>query len=96
MDPVCPFAERVWITIEEKELEHKLRQVKFREREPYFVEMYQKAIGRDPNVAAKAPILIDGELVLAESDLVAYYLDDQYKTGTKLTPDDSLEKFKMR
>ena len=44
---ICPFAERVWITLEEKKLDFDLKEVNLREKEPYFTENYHRALGHD-------------------------------------------------
>lgn len=42
------------------------------------------------------PILIDGDKVITESDLVSWYVAEKYKTGTQLIPEDAYDKLRLR
>ena len=79
--PICPFAERVWISLEEKKVDYEFKQVSLKDKEPFFTETYRKALGHDKKSDGKVPILIDGENVITESDLVALYVAEKYESG---------------
>lgn len=93
---ICPFAERAWITLEEKQIPYELREVSLTNKQPFFTETYRKAFGHDPTSDGKVPILIDGDKTLTESDLISWYLAEKYQTGTPLIPEDPFEKLKLR
>jgi glutathione S-transferase len=42
------------------------------------------------------PILIHGDKVLAESDLISWYLAETFNTGTELIPKDTFDRAKLR
>ena len=42
------------------------------------------------------PILVDGDNVYCESDMISWYIAEKFLTGTKLIPDDFGERLKMR
>lgn len=65
-------------------------------KEPYFTETYHKAFGHDPSSNGKVPILIDGDKTLTESDLISWYLAENYQTGTNLIPNDAFDKLRLR
>ena len=76
---ICPFAQRVWITLEEKNLDYELKEVDLYKKEPYFTQMYQKSLGHDPKSTGKVPILVDGENIITESDITSLYLAEKYE-----------------
>jgi glutathione S-transferase len=42
------------------------------------------------------PILIDGDKVIAESDLIYWYIAEKYQSGTQLIPDDPFDRLRLR
>jgi glutathione S-transferase len=93
---ICPFAHRAWIAAREKGLDIELREVSLKNKEPYFTEIYHKAYAHDPSSDGKVPILIHGNNILAESDLVSWYISETFSTGTELIPKDIFQRAKMR
>lgn len=93
---ICPFAERAWITAHEKECNFEVREVSLKQKEPFFTETYHKAYGHDPKSDGKVPILVDGDNVYCESDLISWYIAEKFPTGTKVIPEDLGERLKMR
>jgi len=93
---ICPFAHRAWITAREKGLEFELREVSLKNKEPYFTETYHKAYAHDPSSDGKVPILIHGDNILAESDLISWYLAETFSSGTELIPKDPFQRAKLR
>jgi glutathione S-transferase len=64
LNKVCPFAERVWITLEEKKVPYELKEVSLTNKEAFFTETYKKAFGHDASSDGKVPILIDDGKIL--------------------------------
>ena len=60
-NPICPFAERAWITLLEKNVDFEFKEVSLKKKEPFFTETYKKALGSDPTSDGKVPILVDGD-----------------------------------
>lgn len=93
----CPYAQRALLTAIEKQIQPKFRGVSLKDdKEPFFVQTYAKAIGRDPLSKGKVPILVHGKVVLAESELVCWYIAEKFETGSHLIPADLIERAKMR
>lgn len=93
----CPYAQRAWIALVEKELPFNHRIVDLANKPEDFVQLYAE-INPDPEARAKVPILIDsdGSRVI-ESNIVAEYLEDKYPAaGTRLLPEDPVERAKVR
>ena len=61
-----------------------------------FTDVYSKAYGRNPNNAGMVPVLVYGDLTIAESDLISEYINDEFKTGSELIPKDNFDKVKMK
>lgn len=92
----CPYAQRAWITLVEKNLNFEHRIVDLGNKPKHFKELYA-SIHPDPTAPAKVTIIIDGDTQLIESNLVSEYLDSQYQSnGPKLFPDDPLKAAKVR
>jgi len=96
VNKICPFAHRTWITAREKGIDFQLREVSLKDKEPYFTETYHKAYAHDPSSDGKVPILIHGDHILAESDLISWYLAETFSSGTELVPKDTFERAKLR
>lgn len=94
---VCPFAERSLIALLEKDVDFEVREVSLKEKEEFFRNTYREGYASDKNSDGKVPILIDGDLILCESDLIIEYIEKKYTdTGIKLHPEDPLKYVKMR
>ena len=65
-------------------------------KEQFFTETYQKAFGADKNSDGKVPVLIDGEDIFCESDLIAWHIAEKFKTGNELIPENHATRLKMR
>ncbi len=79
---LCPFAHRAWLTLLEKDCLFEFKEVSFFQKEASFTEIYKKAYGRDPNSDGKVPVIVHGDNVLAESDLISWYIAETFSTGT--------------
>lgn len=73
-NPVCPFAQRVWLALLEKGLPFQKMRINLKDKSQEFTKIYSKAYGRDPSSNGKVPVLIHGERILTESDLICWYL----------------------
>lgn len=92
----CPFAQRTWITLLEKQLNFQHKIVDLKNKPKHFTELYA-TIHPDPAAPAKVPIIIDGPDKLIESNLVSEYLDRKYgDASSKLFPDDPYKLAKVR
>ena len=72
-NPICPFAQRVWLALLETETPHEYIVVSIKpgEKSPFFTETYRSALGADITSDGKVPVLVDGDTVLTESAVVA-------------------------
>ena len=66
------------MTLEEKKIDYEFKEVKLREKDPYFTENYHRALGHNPKSNGKVPIIVDGDVTLAESEIICYYLAEKY------------------
>ena len=73
-DPVCPFAQRAWLALLEKEIPFAKLKVNHRKKEKVFTDIYSEALGRDPSSKGKVPIIMHANKIIAESDLICWYL----------------------
>lgn len=71
---ICPFAHRAWLTLLEKECHFEYKEVSLTKKEAWFTEIYKKAFGSDPNSDGKVPVIIHGDNILTESDLISWYI----------------------
>lgn len=72
------------------------RKVSLGEKGDFFRGLYSKATGRDPKSDGKVPILVHGDTILTESEVVCWYLTETFKGGSQLIPQDPLQRAKMR
>ena len=67
-----PFAWRVWLALEHKDLKYKRINVSFEKgdlrTEPYLAL----------NPRGKAPVIVDGDMAIYESAAILEYLEDKY------------------
>lgn len=61
---ICPFAQRAWLTLLEKEVPFTFREVNLVEKEAWFTETYRRAYAHDPTSDGKVPVLIHNDQVL--------------------------------
>lgn len=61
---VCPFAQRVWLTLLEKGCQFEFKEVSLTQKESWFTEIYKKAFGSDPNSDGKVPVIIHNDIIL--------------------------------
>ncbi|WP_171014148.1 glutathione S-transferase family protein [Chitinivorax sp. B] len=80
-----PFAWRVWLALEFKQLPYTLKMMSFSEGD------LKKPEFRAINPRGKVPTLVDGDFVLWESSAILNYLDDAYG-GAKLYPGDARQR----
>lgn len=67
--PLCPFSRKIRLVLREKSLAAELIEVAPWERDPDFLRL---------NPAAEVPVLVDGELVVADSAAIADYLQETH------------------
>eukprot|EP00293_Proteomonas_sulcata_P015076 CAMPEP_0184297666 /NCGR_PEP_ID=MMETSP1049-20130417/8561_1 /TAXON_ID=77928 /ORGANISM="Proteomonas sulcata, Strain CCMP704" /LENGTH=332 /DNA_ID=CAMNT_0026607499 /DNA_START=357 /DNA_END=1355 /DNA_ORIENTATION=+ len=105
----CPFAQRAWIAMEEKDIDYKYVEVNPYEVDPKEEGGYTKKqlpinekkrlfpdfLAVNPN--GLVPALDNGGEKLYESLQVVEYIDDKFKDrGPRLMPDDPLERARVR
>ncbi|KAK2079004.1 hypothetical protein QBZ16_002694 [Prototheca wickerhamii] len=74
----CPYAQRAWLTLVEKEIPFETKLVDLKNKSEEFKALYA-SIHPDPEAPAKVPILEDTDgTKLIESLTVARYLDAKY------------------
>ena len=64
-DPVCPFAQRVWLTLLEKQIPFEKKVVDISNKTEEFKDIYSKSYARDVNNSGAVPILIYGDQVIS-------------------------------
>ena len=74
-DPICPFAQRVWLTLLEKQIPFEKKRIDLKDKSEEFKEIYSKAFARDLNSNGAVPVLIYGDDIFAESDLISWLLN---------------------
>ena len=47
-------------------------------------------------MVGKVPVLIHGDRIMAESEMISWYLAEEFKTGTDLIPKDTLQRARVR
>lgn len=86
-----PFSWKVWLALEHKALSYSLRVLSASDgdlKSPAFLAL---------NPRGKVPVITDDALVLAESNAILEYLEDQYpQSGAPLWPEDSGTKANAR
>lgn len=95
-DPICPFAQRAWLTLLEKQVPFNKMRVDIMNKSQEFTNVYSKAYARDPNNKGIVPVIVYGDQTIAESDLISWFVSEEFSTGTELIPKDSFERVKMR
>lgn len=93
----CPYAQRAWIALVEKDLPFDHKIVSLQDKPKDFTDLYAE-INPDSAASAKVPILVDedGTRVI-ESMVVVEYLDDKYpEQGQRLLPQAAADRAKVR
>ncbi len=67
--PLCPFSRKIRLVLREKNLAAELVEVEPWERDPDFLRL---------NPAAEVPVLVDGDLVVADSAAIADHLNETH------------------
>ena len=67
--PLCPFSRKIRLVLREKNLAAELVEVEPWQRDPDFLRL---------NPAAEVPVLVDDELVVADSSAIADYLNETH------------------
>eukprot|EP01137_Pigoraptor_chileana_P013359 Opistho-2@66781 len=94
-NPICPFAHRVWLTLEEIGLKYETKETPLTDK-PAFTEIYGKALGSDPTSDGKVPVLQDDDFILTESAVVAEYLAEKYGHSTGLLGKSAEDRARIR
>lgn len=74
MDRICPYAQRARITLEEKQVPYVFKEVFLSNKSQEFTEVYGKALGHDPASTGRVPVIVDGDKILTESEVIAWYI----------------------
>ncbi|KAI3427050.1 hypothetical protein D9Q98_006991 [Chlorella vulgaris] len=82
---VCPYAQRGYIALKETGVPFEFKSVDLHDKSPEFVELYRRIVC-DDTANAKVPVLIDGELKITESPVVAEYVLRRYGADTDILP----------
>ncbi|KAK4178273.1 thioredoxin-like protein [Triangularia setosa] len=89
----CPFVQRVWITLQEKEIDYRYVEINPYHKAPGFLALNPR--GLIPTLVLP-PSEAGEQRVLYESVIVCEYLDEQYNSGTRLLPWDPYERARAR
>ncbi len=90
--PLSLFSAKSRIALAEKGLEHRLIQVGW-SRENRYLPHHPDVVRLNPQ--CKVPILVDGDVVVCDSTLIAEYLEDRYP-DPPLFPDSIKERARCR
>ncbi|EXJ91480.1 hypothetical protein A1O3_00028 [Capronia epimyces CBS 606.96] len=88
----CPFVQRVWITLEEKEIPYKYVEINPYNKEPSFLKLNPR--GLVPTLGA--PQKDGSQKPLIESNIISEYLDESFPNQTPLFPRDPYEKARLK
>lgn len=87
----CPFVQRVWITLEEKNIPYRYQEINPYRKEPSFLQLNPR--GLVPTLGV--PVPGKGEQPLIESGIICEYLDETFPQ-TPLLPRDPFQRAKLR
>jgi glutathione S-transferase len=85
-----PFAWRVWLALEHKQLPYELQMLSFTAghlKTPEYLAI---------NPRARVPAIVDDGFALYESAAIVMYLEDRYASGAPLFPGDTRQKALVR
>ncbi|KAL4444163.1 hypothetical protein ABPG75_011900 [Micractinium tetrahymenae] len=85
--PVCPWAQRATIAVVETGAPFEYKTVDLHNKSEEFVALYRR-IACDAAATAKVPVLVDGELAITESPVVAEYVLRKYGADKGIIPAD--------
>ncbi|EFN56598.1 hypothetical protein CHLNCDRAFT_144343 [Chlorella variabilis] len=85
--PVCPYAQRAWISVTETGAPFEYKVVDLHDKAPDFVALYRRVVA-DESANAKVPVLVDGDLEITESPVVAEYVLRTYGGSLDILPAD--------
>jgi len=83
----CPYAERAMIALQVKKIPFEVININLAEKPDWYVKT---------NPLTKVPSIEHDGKLLYESLVVTEYLDDVFKSGKKILPEDAYEKAKQR
>ena len=75
-DPICPYAQRAWLTLLEKGIPFEKKRIDLKNKSKEYTEIYSRAIGRDPESDGKVPTIVHGDQTITESEIVCWYLEE--------------------
>ncbi|KAI9163881.1 glutathione-S-transferase theta, GST [Paramyrothecium foliicola] len=94
----CPFVQRTWITLEEKNVPYQYVEINPYKKEPHFLKMNPR--GLVPTLAVPMDKTGKEQKALFESIVIAEYLEEAYtdesKYGPPLLPKDAYERARAR
>jgi glutathione S-transferase len=85
-----PYAWRVWLALEYKKLAYDFRLMSFSDgdlKKPEFLKL---------NPRGQVPLIVDGDFVLAESNAIVEYLEEQYPATPPLFPGETKSRAQVR
>jgi glutathione S-transferase len=93
----CPFAQRAWIALEEKQVPYEFRKVDLSAKPSDFVAAY-RSVNSNPNAKPKVPVVRTADnYTMIESDVVAEYLSERFPDrGSRLMPTLPEQKARVR
>lgn len=83
----CPFAQRTWLALEEKELSYEYQEVNPYKKDKEFLNI---------NPLGLVPAIIYNGTCLYESLILNEFLEDQFPNSKPLLPKDSFERARIR
>ncbi|CAF1539570.1 unnamed protein product [Didymodactylos carnosus] len=83
----CPFVQRTWLALEEKELPYEYREVNPYKKEKDFLEI---------NPLGLVPAIVYQNKALCESLIINEFLEDAFPQAKPLLPKDPLERARVR
>lgn len=86
----CPFVQRAWITLEEKGVPYRYKEINPYKKEPSFLKLNPR--GLVPALGVPTP---QGEQPLIESNIICEYLDETFQ-DVPLFPRDPFKKAKLK
>eukprot|EP01083_Nonionella_stella_P231027 816162_1 len=88
-----PHGLRVLCALNIHKVKYSIKEVEIQNKSDEFKAAYKKCIGRDPTSDGTSPILVNGDVYIAESLAIIRYIDAIYskQSGINLLPTDPLE-----
>ena len=57
-DPICPFAQRVWLALLEKQIPFEKKRVSLKQKSEEFKQIYDKSYAKDNKLEGAVPVII--------------------------------------